>query len=148
MNTKAITRYNIPYHVNTERGFKMKKGFLFIACILLVFSFSFIANKPFINGIVKSDSEDIKAKLAPYQAIIDKINKEYGSSICIPEDSLLEVYNNVKDTPIAEFEANLRRDYLSVKDTPRYTYVDINRNTYSSNTETDFPPKKEFFLIK
>jgi hypothetical protein len=120
----------------------MKKVLLFITCILLVISFSFLTDTPFINGLIKSDNEDIRAKLAPYQAVIDKINKEYSSSIRIPEEGLLEVYNNVKDTPIAEFEANLRRDYLMVKDTPRYTYIDGKGNTYNSNTEIDFPPTK------
>lgn len=45
---------------------------------------------------------------APYQEVIDKLNEEFGCTIYIPEDGKEEVYVNIKDTSLENFEANLR----------------------------------------
>lgn len=53
-------------------------------------------------------------ELLPYQQVLDKINRELGSSIHIPEGTEEQVYQNVKKKfkNLDEFEAEMRREYL------------------------------------
>ncbi|HAZ36990.1 MAG TPA: hypothetical protein DEF85_05070 [Clostridiaceae bacterium] len=55
--------------------------------------------------------KNIDDLLAPYQAVIDKINSDLGSSIYIPDKNKGMVYNNIKNKTLAEFEATLRDEY-------------------------------------
>jgi hypothetical protein len=49
--------------------------------------------------------------LAPYQAMIDKLNEELGSAIYIPEKNKVKVYQNIKDKTPKEVEEMLRKQY-------------------------------------
>jgi len=57
------------------------------------------------------EANNIDNLLAPYQAIIDKVNAELGSTIYIPEKNKEKVYNNIKDMSPEEVEALLRNEY-------------------------------------
>lgn len=85
-------------------------------------------------------NQELRKKLAPYQAVIDKLNIELASQICIPEDGLYEVYNNVKDLSLEQFESNLRRDYEIAKSAEPETYIDLSKDqmadiTYSKESD-------------
>lgn len=54
---------------------------------------------------------DIDRSLRPYQDVIDKVNRELGSTIYIPEENREEVYGNIKDLSLSEFEAIMRKEY-------------------------------------
>ncbi|MDQ7093423.1 hypothetical protein REC12_07460 [Desulfosporosinus sp. PR] len=56
----------------------------------------------------------IDERLAPYQAAIDKINAELGSTIHIPDGNKETVYNNIKNMTPAQFEAMLRDEYKAI----------------------------------
>lgn len=53
-------------------------------------------------------SQTIDDLLAPYQKVIDKINEEFQCAVYIPEGQKSTVYDNLKDTSLADFEADLR----------------------------------------
>lgn len=50
-------------------------------------------------------------KLAPYQAVIDKVNSDLGSSTYIPTGTEDEVYDKIKGKSLDEFETELRKEY-------------------------------------
>ena len=68
-----------------------------------------------------NESKDIKdlPQIKEYQNIIDKINLELGSEISIPDNETIdkasldrtEIYNNIVNQSLDEFEDNLRKDY-------------------------------------
>lgn len=56
-------------------------------------------------------AKTIDELLAPYRAVIDKLNAELGSTMYIPDKNKERVYNNIKDMSLDEFETMLRNDY-------------------------------------
>jgi hypothetical protein len=67
------------------------------------------------NGHPKTDAKleetTLDELLAPYQAVIDKLNEELGSSISIPKKNRVKVYQNIKDKTPKEVEEMLRKEY-------------------------------------
>lgn len=66
-----------------------------------------------------SDAEtlaDLDQLLAPYQEVIDRLNKENGWRISIPEDSKQQVYDYYKDYSMEEFEQELRKEMAEIGD--------------------------------
>jgi len=59
-------------------------------------------------------AKNIDELLGPYQAVIDKVNSDLGSSIYIPDKNKEMVYNNIKSKTTAEFEAMLRNEYKAL----------------------------------
>ena len=55
----------------------------------------------------------IDKQLAPYQAVINKVNAELGSTIYIPDKNKVTVYNNIKNMTPDEFETKIRNEYLT-----------------------------------
>ncbi|NLU51531.1 MAG: hypothetical protein GXX10_01525 [Clostridiaceae bacterium] len=55
--------------------------------------------------------KSIDELLAPYQAVIDKLNAELGATFHIPYENREKVYNNIKHKTPDEFEALLRQEY-------------------------------------
>lgn len=108
----------------------MKKFIFFIISVFFLLAIYIFTPSSDLNATLDPDIQAVKEKLAPYQAVIDKINSEYGASINIPENELFEVYNRIKDLPVNEFESKLRKDYESVKDLPRETYIDTPAGAY------------------
>ena len=58
-----------------------------------------------------SAPKTIDELMVPYQAAIDKVNADLGSTAFIPDGTKEEVYNNIKDKSPYEFEALLRQEY-------------------------------------
>lgn len=112
----------------------MKKIITVIACALLLTNFGVVANASESKVQEKIERKVLVEKLDPYQKIINKINKEYGASITIPTDELSEVYNNISDTSLEEFESNLRKDYEEVKNLPSNVYIDLTNEKANANT--------------
>ena len=69
-----------------------------------------------------------------YERVIEKVNNELGSSISIPAKKKNEVYNNIKNIPLDEFEAKLRKEYNEIKDLPNEIYLDENGNRIEKST--------------
>lgn len=70
-------------------------------------------------------------RIEEYEKLIKKLNNELGASISIPDDKRGEVYNNIKNIPLDEFEMQLRETYNEVKDLPDEIY--LNENTEKVN---------------
>lgn len=56
-------------------------------------------------------AETIDELLAPYQAVIDKVNADLGTTIYIPEENKEKVYNSIKGMSLNEVEALLKSHY-------------------------------------
>lgn len=56
--------------------------------------------------------ERLDGLLLPYQNVIDKVNRDLGAPIYIPEKSKEKVYNNIKHLSPDELEALMRKEYL------------------------------------
>lgn len=54
---------------------------------------------------------NIDELLAPYQAVIGKLNAELGATFYIPYENREIVYNNIKSKTPDEFEELLRQEY-------------------------------------
>ncbi len=52
--------------------------------------------------------------LEPYQEVIDRLNKENGWHISIPENSKQQIYDYYKDYSMADFEQELRREMAEI----------------------------------
>lgn len=61
-----------------------------------------------------------------YEKLIEMLNNELGASISIPDDKRGEVYNNIKNIPLDEFEMQLRENCNEVKDLPDEIYLNQN----------------------
>lgn len=64
-----------------------------------------------------SDTEtlsNLDQLLEPYQEVIDRLNKENGWRISIPEGSKQQVYDYYKDYSMEEFEQELRREMAEI----------------------------------
>lgn len=61
-------------------------------------------------GMAASPNEEtsIDSLLQPYQEVIDRLNAEFGVNVYIPEDSKEDVYNNLREKSVDEFESELR----------------------------------------
>ncbi len=57
---------------------------------------------------------NLEQLLAPYQEVIDRLNKENGWRISIPEDSKQQVYDYYKDYSMEEFEQEMRREMAEI----------------------------------
>lgn len=92
-------------------------------------------------------AKTIDELLAPYQAVIDKLNAELGLTMYIPDKNKEKVYNNIKDMSTDEFEAMLRDEYKTTdpsyriqSDSSNYTKdsaVDASPNTQRKNNNND-----------
>lgn len=88
----------------------MKKYVSIIICAVLIFS-STIS----IAGSTTRGNLDLDQLISPYQEVIDKLNLEYNTNILIPPDGKEEVYGNVKDKTVEEFEKSLRKSYEEIR---------------------------------
>lgn len=80
--------------------------------------------------------------LAPYQAVIDKLNDEYDCSVYIPADQKDTVYNNIKDRSPYEFEADLRNQLINTinSESTSIPNVTITQDDFTQNdTERVLP---------
>ena len=91
-------------------------------CIKNIFLAALAAAVVFIP-MTAEKTPTIDDLLAPYQAVINKVNGELGSKIYIPAESKEKVYNNIKGMTASEFESQMRTEYLdSLKSqTPKET---------------------------
>jgi len=88
----------------------MKKRLVFLVVVVALMGLSSL-------GI--SATEDVKGKMAPYQAAIDELNEEYPEAGVVLEDSALEeVYGNIVKRNLSpeEFKDETLRDWLEMRD--------------------------------
>jgi hypothetical protein len=120
-------------------------------CAVLIFSFSF--------RLVTSASPATPKNIAPYQSIINKLNKELGASISIPDDKTLikakfikeEVYENITKIPLDKFEAYLRTEYEKVNSDTIYINANdqnTQNNDNNSGTRVSTPALSENSTIE
>lgn len=81
-------------------------GLLF--SLLLIFSCVLVG-----CGDTKNEKTEIDQLLAPYQEVIDKVNREVEPDFYIPEAEKENVYNYYKEMTTAEFEQRLWELYES-----------------------------------
>lgn len=86
--------------------------------------------------------------LAPYQAVLNKVNGELGSNIYIPAKSKENVYNKIKNMTPSEFESQMRTEYLdSLKSrTPKETSSNGLPQVPKSDSEISSGPYKNMTL--
>ena len=73
--------------------------------------------------------EDIDELLKPYQAVLDRLNEEYGCGLYIPEDRKISVYIAYKDMTTEEFEAQIRKE-LEATTNDEHTEQDGNGSSF------------------
>lgn len=88
----------------------MKKVFCLIFSILFLMGTSgfYAASAPFVKDSGTPAAQSLDELLAPYQAVVDKLNRELGMNLYIPDKQ--RVYNHVKSKTPAELEAELRAE--------------------------------------
>lgn len=96
-------------------------------CAILSLSFSLVALA----------STTSPANISQYQTIVDKLNKELGASMSIPNN--VEVYNNISQIPLDKFEAYLRNEYITANTNNKENniiYMSVNNTNTPENDIT------------
>lgn len=96
----------------------IKKIFLGIISLILISTFSLQTNGAELKNL--RDLPEIK----PYQEVIDKLNSELGTEISIPDNITIRnaglnrdnIYNNILNKSLKEFEQELISQYKEFKD--------------------------------
>lgn len=98
----------------------MKKIFTLVLSGVLLFTLGITA---LASG--KKEGKEFRdmAELKPYQRVIDKLNKELNSNMCIPSDEIItksgfdknEIYHDITKKSLKVFEDDLREAYTTMK---------------------------------
>lgn len=83
----------------------MTKRIFLILGLILVFG---------LGGSSLQRGREIDKLIAPYEAVMDKVNQELGLAIYIPEENREEVYESIKNMTPEAFESMLYEDYKTL----------------------------------
>lgn len=67
-----------------------------------------------LGGSSLQRGREIDKLIAPYEAVMDKVNQELGLAIYIPEENREEVYESIKNMTPEAFESMLYEDYKTL----------------------------------
>jgi hypothetical protein len=118
------------------------------AVLLVSLLLGFIMSPTAVNEPTLDD------KLAPYQAVIDKVNAEYDTTIYIPDENKGKVYSNMKDRSLKQVEQllhqTLEASNQAANDTQSdTTYIKDNcilQKNDSANTTDYYLNSKDYIL--
>lgn len=111
----------------------MKKQKVLVILTMCIFSIFSISSTIYANGL---------DTIAPYKAVLDKLNKELGSSMSIPENDEAgftkeQIYNSFNTYSPEEFENYMRKEYEAIKLKTNITFDSRNGNVYYDGVKSE-----------
>jgi len=104
----------------------MNRKFYFVSIIVAVFlCFAFYPSTALAVGELDSDINEL---LAPYRVVMQAVGSEFGYSPRIPEGEEVNVYNNLKNYTLEEFEKTLREQYIDALAAPERIIAKVSGN--------------------